>query len=353
MWFEIPRNLQSAMLQRVTMLMLGYMGEQLERLPQSRMTSVLTSTRLRRVAITLAVASFIATPIATFSPAVGLSHTPSAPSPATTGSVAANSLTRSSSTTWSEQRITAGGVTQWIECSGNGPLTVLVIAGLHADHNMWSLVLPSFAAMTRTCIYDRPGLGNSPNRKPHATVTTTRHATELHALLAAAGEKGPFIVVGHSYGGLLARTFTAMYRSRIAGLMLIEGVGPNDDVNHYWGEGGDLVDMWKSVKAGGALKPSSLRLVVEAAQDPNRNYWGGPSYGETPADLAQWRLHQREAVNLSNRATFVIVNHSAHVIEHDRPDAVIAGVRLLVTAIKGHHRLPACALGAYGVQPLC
>ena len=254
---------------------------------------------------------------------------------------------------WQARKITAGGVTQWINCSGTGPLTIVVIAGLHADHTMWSLVLPSFATMTRTCIYDRPGLGASPARKPHATVTTTQHAHELHALLEAAGETGPYIIVGHSYGGLLARTFTAMYRNRVAGLMLVEGVGPDDDVNHYWGEGGDLVDMWTSVKAGGQLKPSSLRLVVEAAQDPDRNYWGGPSYGETPADLALWRLHQRQAANLSNRSTFVIVNHSAHVIEHDRPDAVIAGVKLLVNAIKGHHRLPACALGTYGVQPLC
>ena len=272
--------------------------------------------------------------------------------PAAAAAVTRSAITHSA-ISWQSRRIAAGGVTQWIECSGNGPLTIVVIAGLHADHTMWSLVLPSFATMTRTCIYDRPGLGFSPARKPHATVTTTQHATELHALLAAAGEKGPFIVVGHSYGGLLARTFTAMYRAQVAGLMLIEGVGPQDDVRHYWGEGGDRVDMWKSVKAGGALKPSSLRLVVEAAQDPDRNYWGGPSYGETPADLALWRQHQREAANLSTRSTFVIVNHSAHVIEKDRPDAVIAGARLLVTTIKGHHRLPACALGAYGVQPLC
>ena len=255
--------------------------------------------------------------------------------------------------TWQARKITAGGVTQWIECSGTGPLTVVVIAGLHADHRMWSLVLPSFASMTRTCIYDRPGLGSSPNRKPHATVTTTTHATELHALLEAAGEHGPYIIIGHSYGGLLARTFVAMYRPKIAGLMLIEGVGPNDDVNPYWGEGGDLVDMRTSLKAAAQLKPSSLRLVVEAAQDPDRNYWGGPSYGETAADLALWRLHQKQAAQLSDRATFVIVNHSAHVIEHDRPDAVIAGMRLLVNTIKGHHRLPACALGAYGAQPLC
>ncbi len=314
-----------------------------------------TFRRLRLAAATVAMASVIATPIATISSASGATNhaTTAAPTIQSSTTTTAAPALVSTSVTWQVRKITAGGVTQWIECSGIGPLTIVVIAGLHADHRMWSLVLPSFATTTRTCIYDRPGLGSSPARKPHATVTTTQHATELHALLAAAGEKGPYVIVGHSYGGLLARTFTAMYRQQVAGLMLVEGVGPDDDVNHYWSEGGDRVDMWKSVKAGAQLKQSSLRLVVEAAQDPDRNYWGGPSYGETPAELALWRKHQREAASLSDRSAFVIVNHSAHVIEHDRPDAVVAGVRLIVTAIKGHHRLPACALGAYGVQPRC
>jgi len=254
---------------------------------------------------------------------------------------------------WTARRITAGGVRQWIECAGHGPVTVVVIAGLHADHHMWSLVLPSFAVTTRTCIYDRPGLGASPPRAVHGVVTAGQHADELWALLRAAGELGPYVVVGHSYGGLVARAFAARHLATIRGLMLVEGVGPDDQTSKYWGEGGDLVNIWTSRKQAAALRLGSIRLVVEAAQDPNRNYWGGPSYGETKAELAQWRQHQLEASYLSTQSAYLVARRSAHVIEHDNPAAVIAGVRLIVHSLVKRTRMPPCALRAYGAQPRC
>ena len=257
------------------------------------------------------------------------------------------------SSTWSARRWTADGVRQWIACAGHGPVTIVVIAGLHADHTMWSLVLDQFARTTRTCIYDRPGLGSSPPRSPHAIVDAATHADELESLLGAAHVTGPLIVMGHSYGGLVARSFVARYRTRVAGLMLIEGVAPHDNTSHYWGEGGDGVDIWRSSTAAARMRLRSIPLVVLAAQDPDRSYWGGPSYGETPQDLADWRAHQQAAASLSTQSTFLIVRRSAHVIEVDRPDAVVAGVRLLVHAVVSRTRLPRCALGRYGTQPLC
>ena len=97
-----------------------------------------------------------------------------------------------------------------------------------------------------------------------------------------------------------------------------------------------------------------LALAIVSAQDPDRNYWGLlPIYGETPAEIAEWRAHQRAAAGLSTDSSFVIVNRSAHVIEHDRPDAVIAGVRTLVIPWVARVRMPQCSLSAYGSQPLC
>jgi len=257
------------------------------------------------------------------------------------------------SSTWSARRWTADGVRQWIACAGHGPVTVVVIAGLHADHTMWSLVLDQFARTTRTCIYDRPGLGSSPPRSPHATVSAAQHADELEALLDVAHVTGPLIVVGHSYGGLVARSFVARYRARVAGLVLVEGVAPHDNTSQFWSEGGDRVDIWRSSTTAARMRLGSIPLVVLAAEDPNRSYWGGASYGETPQDLADWRAHQRAAAFLSTQSTFLIVRHSAHVIEVDRPDAVVASVRLLVHAVTSRLRLPKCALGRYGAQPLC
>jgi pimeloyl-ACP methyl ester carboxylesterase len=254
---------------------------------------------------------------------------------------------------WSYRTLLAGGVRQWIACAGKGPVTIVVIAGLHADHRMWRLVLGPFARTTRTCIYDRPGLGASPGRSPHTTVSAGGHARELGALLAAAHVTGPLAVVGHSYGGLVARAFVARYPHRVAGLVLVEGVAPYDRLRHYWSEGGDRVDTWASSAAARLIRLGSVPLVVLSAQDPDRSYWGGPAYGASASDIADWKAHQRAAASLSTHSTFVIVRHSAHVIEHDRPDAVIAGVQLLVHAIETRTALPRCSLGAYGVQPLC
>jgi hypothetical protein len=100
------------------------------------------------------------------------------------------------------------------------------------------------------------------------------------------------------------------------------------------------------------MRLGSLPLVVEAAEDPNRSYWGGATYGETPAALATWRAHQKAAARLSSRSIYVVVRHSAHVVEHDRPDAVLAALRLLARAAAGG-RFARCGLAAYGAQPLC
>lgn len=254
---------------------------------------------------------------------------------------------------WTIRTVLARGIRQWIACAGTGRVTIVVVAGLHADHRMWHSVLGPFARTTRTCIYDRPGLGASPPRLPHRVVDAGLHAVELEALLVTAHVPGPYVVVGHSYGGLVARAFVARYRARTAGLVLVEGVAPFDRLSRFWHEGGDTVDTSVSSVAAARLRLGSTPLLVMAAQDPDRSYWGGPSYGAPAADIADWRAHQRAAAGLSTQSAFVIVRRSAHVIEHDRPDAVIAGVRLVVDAVERSRRLPPCALTAYGSMPLC
>ena len=254
---------------------------------------------------------------------------------------------------WTHTVVSAGGVRQWIECAGRGRVTVVVVPGLHATHTMWGKVLPAFAQTTRTCIIDRPGLGASPPRQPHRTVDAGRHADELWALLTKMGITTRIVVVAHSYGGLIARAFIARHRSAVVGLMLVEGVAPFDRLARYWAEGGDRVDTLVSSRAAAAMRLGSMPLVVEAAQDPDRSYWGGKPYGASASDIADWRAHQLAASHLSTDSAYVIVRRSAHVIEQDRPDAVIAGLRLLVTAARLQRWMLRCTLGVYGVMPRC
>ena len=113
-----------------------------------------------------------------------------------------------------------------LHCLGDGTPTVVFDAALGASSLSWSLVQPAVARVTRTCTYDRAGFAWS-DAGPLPR-TGGRIADELHALLNRGGIAGPFVLVGHSFGGLVMRLFTVRHRSDVAGLMLIEPAVPEE-----------------------------------------------------------------------------------------------------------------------------
>lgn len=111
-------------------------------------------------------------------------------------------------------------------CAGHGEPTVIFDAALGGSSLSWSLVHPAVARATRACVYDRGGFGWS-DAGPLPR-TAGRIADELHLLLQRAGVRGPYILVGHSFGGLVMRLFTARHRDTVAGLVLIEPAIPEE-----------------------------------------------------------------------------------------------------------------------------
>ncbi len=90
----------------------------------------------------------------------------------------------------------------------------------------WSLVQPAIAEVTRVCSYDRAGFGwSDPGPMPR---TAGRIAAELHLLLRNAGVPPPYLFAGHSFGGIVARIFTQLFREDVAGLVLIDPAHPED-----------------------------------------------------------------------------------------------------------------------------
>ena len=122
--------------------------------------------------------------------------------------------------------IDLGGFRLHLDCAGSGRPTVVFDAALAGSSISWTYVQPAVAEFARTCAYDRAGFGRS-DRGPLPR-TAGRLADELHALLVRSGEPPPYVLVGHSFGGLVTRIFAARYRSVTAGLVLVDPAHPED-----------------------------------------------------------------------------------------------------------------------------
>jgi pimeloyl-ACP methyl ester carboxylesterase len=119
--------------------------------------------------------------------------------------------------------VQAGSTRLNIYCTGHGSPIVVIETGLGDFSFDWMLVQDPLSTHVRVCTYDRGGyawseLGTEPR-------TFDQLNLELHLALASAGEKGPFVLVGHSYGGGPVRNYALRYRGEVAGLVLIEAVG--------------------------------------------------------------------------------------------------------------------------------
>jgi pimeloyl-ACP methyl ester carboxylesterase len=110
-----------------------------------------------------------------------------------------------------------GGFKMHIYCTGKGGPTVVLDAGLGELSLSWTLVQEQLSNHTRVCSYDRAGMGwSEEGLKPR---TYMRIADELHVLLQAAGEQGPY-VLGHSNGAHTVRFFMQKYPAEVAGIVL-------------------------------------------------------------------------------------------------------------------------------------
>jgi len=115
-----------------------------------------------------------------------------------------------------------GGCLLHLAEQGSGVPAVVLEAGIAASSLSWSLVQPPIAEFTRVASYDRAGLGWSDSSSaPRSLHQFTR---ELSALLAQAQIPPPYVLVGHSFGGLLIRAFAYQYPSQVAGMVLVDPV---------------------------------------------------------------------------------------------------------------------------------
>jgi pimeloyl-ACP methyl ester carboxylesterase len=126
------------------------------------------------------------------------------------------------------QLFDVGGYKLHIFCMGeshDASPTVILDAQNGGTVSHWAWIQPELAKSTRVCAYDREGLGwSEPSPRPQ---DSRQNAAALHTLLRAAGVPAPYVLVGHSFGGLYVRMYADRYPDEIAGMVLIEGTHPD------------------------------------------------------------------------------------------------------------------------------
>ncbi len=105
-------------------------------------------------------------------------------------------------------------------CTGSGSPTVVFDAGLTDEDSVWGFIQPVIAQRTRTCSYDRAGVGFSDAGRRSSS--SDNIVDDLHRLLVAASIKPPYVLVGHSYGGLNAKLFAYRYPAEVSGMVLVD-----------------------------------------------------------------------------------------------------------------------------------
>ncbi|MEP1001263.1 alpha/beta hydrolase [Leptolyngbya sp. SLC-A1] len=126
-----------------------------------------------------------------------------------------------------------GGFRLHLSCIGQGTPTVVMDAGAGAPSITWGLVPSGIAKFTRVCTYDRAGLGWS-DANPRSSCTSQKSVDELHSLLNKAGINPPYILVGHSLGGVNMRLYASQYPKDVVGLVLVDSSHENQMTSEMW-----------------------------------------------------------------------------------------------------------------------
>jgi pimeloyl-ACP methyl ester carboxylesterase len=163
------------------------------------------------------------------------------------------------------QLVGSDGTRLNLYCTGSGSPAVVFDSGWEDWAPVWTIVQPEVAKWTRACSYDRAGAGFSdPGPLPR---TSVRIADELHSALHHAGISGPYILVGHAFGGNNVRTFAERYTPEVAGLVLVEADVGGPDEHH--GDEGHIASLRECRQAIAASQP--LPMLPARPGRPPRN----------------------------------------------------------------------------------
>ncbi|MGA9762474.1 MAG: alpha/beta hydrolase [Gaiellaceae bacterium] len=237
--------------------------------------------------------------------------------------------------------IKVNGHSLYLRCAGTGRPVVLFEAGLGDWSRGWTPLLARAKTIgTTVCAYDRYGIGRSDMYTGSRPVA--KFVSDLHALVAKANLREPYILGGASIGGIFVRSYAKKYPKQVAGMLLFDSVP--DDWDQYVGisifaSSGEKLDI---AAAAAQLRASdklgSKPLVVLEAGD--MSFLQQSVQRDDLVDY--WDPHQHELAKISSNSLFAVATGSPHWIQSAKPNLSAEAVRLVVSAVRSGKPLPAC-----------
>ena len=236
------------------------------------------------------------------------------------------------------EKVDVGGHNLNLLIGGQGSPAVIFEGGFGAGIASWSTVQKDVATFAQTVSYDRAGLSQSePGPKPRSA---KQIGTELKAALLKAGVKPPYVLVGHSFGGVYARVFADMYPKDVIGMVLID---PSQEAFNDWAktnlpdlrkeEEGRIAKASEGVRAESdsietsysqartaKIPPGIQVLLISAAQDEGM-----------PAEARKmWIQKHKEWIASVPGGKHIIAEKSSHFVQAQNPALVIDAIRQMV-----------------------
>lgn len=235
---------------------------------------------------------------------------------------------------------------------GSGSYTVILESGFGRDLGVWRNVAPGLARSAKVVAYSRAGHGKS-DARPEAPSIAAR-TNELEQLIATAGLKPPFVLVGHSYGAFLIRSYAVRHPEQVAGMVFVD---PSDEQFNLELRKIDSAGVDKDTRLTEQFMPPKLHpelRSVQAVLDSGKLPFTGALpdvpvavltsvqkreqpqlFLETPAAVQVWRgLHERFFRGFSN-GSHIVTAESGHNIHQEQPQLVVSAVEGVIAAAEG------------------
>ena len=251
-------------------------------------------------------------------------------------------------------------------CYGQGTPSIIIEAGFTepgAESGSWTAVIEELQKTTQVCVYNRLGLGSS---DPIQTeVRTSQDAVnDLHTLLLAAEIAGPYILVGHSLGGINVRLYADQHPDEVVGMVLVDAVHP-DQYDALSGlfppESADEPTELKARRrefrsVATPDNPERLDIFISYAQVSAVRHLGDlplavvtrspirPTEPDILAELTQrqeqvWQDLQADLATLSTNVTHTLATQAGHYVQVDEPQLVIDAILHVFSKAKEQPRL--------------